>query len=147
MFDFGIGTPELLVIAMVALIVIGPKDLPRLLRTIGQYVGKLKSMAREFQDHLEDAAKEAGVDDLKESVSKATDFDFDEDFRKQEEQLAKVFETSAAEPDTKPKSAKDKPDAGKKKAKKPAAKKPAAKKTAAKKAAAKKPAAKKTLKG
>lgn len=146
MFDFGIGTSELLLIAMIALIVVGPKDLPKLLRTIGRYVGKLKDMAREFQGHIEEAAKETGVDDLNDDFANATNFDLDEDFKKQEEELSKVFETAALEPD-KPTSGEPekKSSPAKKKAKKSAkkpTKKPAAKKPAAKKAAAKKPAKK-----
>jgi len=74
MFDFGIGSTELIVIAVVALIVIGPKDLPKVLRTVGQVMTKVRAMAREFQGHIEDAAKEAGLDDLKKDISKATNF-------------------------------------------------------------------------
>ena len=129
MFDFGIGFPELLVIAIIALIVVGPKDLPKLLKTLGQYVSKIKSMASEFQGHIEDAARETGVDDLKNEFSEAADFDLDEDFKKQEAELSKVFETAALEPDDKPvkKAAVKKKAANKKPAKKiakRAAKKP-----------------------
>ena len=139
MFDFGIGSAELLMIAIIALIVVGPKDLPKLLRTLGKYVGKIKSMAREFQGHIEDAARETGVDDLKSDFAEAADFDLDEDFKKQEEELSKVFESAALEPDTKPakKSAPRKKTAARKKPAKKAAKKSAAKKPAARKSAKK----------
>lgn len=56
---FDIGWTEMLVIALVAIIVVGPKDLPRMLRTVGQTVGKMRRMAREFQDTFNDALKEA----------------------------------------------------------------------------------------
>jgi len=78
MFDFGIGSTELILIAVVALIVIGPRDLPKVLRTVGQVMTKVRAMAREFQGHIEDAAKESGLDDLKKDISKATNFDMDE---------------------------------------------------------------------
>lgn len=49
MFDFGLSMSELMVIAVIALIVVGPKDLPKMLRTIARYVTKLRGMAGEFQ--------------------------------------------------------------------------------------------------
>ena len=78
MFDFGIGSTELMLIAIVALIVIGPRDLPKVLRTVGQVMTKVRAMAREFQGHIEDAARESGLDDLKKDISKATSFDMNE---------------------------------------------------------------------
>ena len=59
MFDLGGG--ELLVIGIVALVVIGPKELPGLLRTIGQAVGKMRRMAGDFQGQFNDAMKEADL--------------------------------------------------------------------------------------
>ena len=61
-----IGWMELLVVGALALIVVGPRDLPHLLRTVGQTVGKVKRMAREFQRSMEDAAREADVANFKE---------------------------------------------------------------------------------
>jgi len=148
MFDFGIGSTELLMIAIIALIVVGPKDLPKLLRTMGKYVGKIKAMAREFQGHIEDAAKETGVDEIKKDFSEAGSFDFDEDFKNQEADLAKVFEDAALDMSEKPEQVEaDKTKASTKKptSKKSPAKKPA-KKPATKKAAAKKPAKKSATK-
>lgn len=65
MFDFGIGYTELVVIALVAIIVIGPKDLPRVLRGLGRMMNKMRGMAREFQGHMDAAMKEAGLDEVK----------------------------------------------------------------------------------
>ena len=65
MFDFGFGYTELFVIAVVAIIVIGPKDLPRVLRGLGKTMAKMRGMAREFQGHLDSAMKEAGIDEVK----------------------------------------------------------------------------------
>jgi len=68
MFDFGIGYTELVVIALVAIIVIGPKDLPRVLRGLGRMTTKMRSMAREFQGHMDAAMKEAGLDEVKKEI-------------------------------------------------------------------------------
>ena len=68
MFDFGIGYTELVVIALVAIIVIGPKDLPSVLRAFGRTMTKMRGMAREFQGHLDAAMKEAGLDEVKKEI-------------------------------------------------------------------------------
>ncbi|MEX2519444.1 MAG: Sec-independent protein translocase protein TatB [Paracoccaceae bacterium] len=65
-----IGFTELLVIGALALIVVGPKELPGLLRTVGQYVGKARAMARDFQRSMEDAAREADLGDVADAVKK-----------------------------------------------------------------------------
>jgi sec-independent protein translocase protein TatB len=61
-----IGWSELMVIGALALIVVGPKDLPKLLRSFGQYVAQMRGMARDFQRSMEDAAREADISDMKE---------------------------------------------------------------------------------
>ncbi|ACK49560.1 twin-arginine translocation protein, TatB subunit [Methylocella silvestris BL2] len=68
MFDFDAG--KLIIIAIVALIVIGPKDLPRVLRQLGQAVGKMRRMASEFQGQFMEAMREADVADAKAEVEK-----------------------------------------------------------------------------
>lgn len=60
-----IGWSELLVIGVVALIVVGPKDLPKLFRTLGQFTAKARGMAREFSNAMNAAADDAGVSDIK----------------------------------------------------------------------------------
>lgn len=67
---FDIGWPELLLIAIVAVIVVGPKDLPRLMTTVGRYAGRLRAMAAEFQRGFEDIARQAELDDLKRQIDK-----------------------------------------------------------------------------
>lgn len=65
---FDIGWTELVVIAVVAIVVIGPKDLPRAMRTVGQFTGKLRRMAREFQGQFNEAIREAELEDVKKSI-------------------------------------------------------------------------------
>jgi sec-independent protein translocase protein TatB len=80
MFDIGWG--ELVVIGIVALIAIGPKELPGVMRTIGFWMGKVRRMANEFQGQFQEALREAELADLKkqaedfkDSVTSATSFD------------------------------------------------------------------------
>ncbi len=65
---FDIGWTELLVIAVVAILFVGPKDLPGVLRTLAQALGKLRKIAGEFQTQFNEALKEAELDDLKRDV-------------------------------------------------------------------------------
>ena len=65
---FDIDTGKLLIVAVLALIVIGPKDLPRVLRQVGQSVGKLRRMASEFQGQFMDAIKDAEIDDIRKEL-------------------------------------------------------------------------------
>ena len=75
---FDIGWTELLVIACIAIIVVGPKDLPRMLRTLGQTIGKMRRMSREFQstfnDALREAEQQADIADMKKQVEDVANF-------------------------------------------------------------------------
>ena len=71
---FDLGATELLVIGIVAIIVVGPKELPKMLRSFGQFVAKMRGMAREFQSMFEEAARDTGMDDMAKSVSEVKNF-------------------------------------------------------------------------
>jgi len=64
-----LGWTELAVVAVIALLVIGPKDLPKVLRTMGQWTRRLRSLAREFQGHVDDMIRESELDELRDSVN------------------------------------------------------------------------------
>lgn len=70
---FDIGWSELLVVGVVALVVIGPKELPGVLRTVGQMVGKVRRMAGEFQGQFQEALREAELADLKKGFTDFTE--------------------------------------------------------------------------
>jgi sec-independent protein translocase protein TatB len=61
---FDIGYTELLVIAIVALVVIGPKDLPRVMRTVGAWVGRARGMARHFRSGLDTMMRESELEEM-----------------------------------------------------------------------------------
>jgi sec-independent protein translocase protein TatB len=63
---------ELLVVAIVALVVIGPKDLPGMFRELGRFTAKIRAMGREFSRAMEQAAKESGVKDVADDLRKVT---------------------------------------------------------------------------
>ncbi len=72
-----IGMLELFVIGALALIVVGPKELPGLLRTVGQFAAKARGMAREFQSSMEEAAREADLDGVVKTVKSGGKLPFD----------------------------------------------------------------------
>lgn len=69
---FDIGWTELLVMGVVALIVIGPKDLPVVFQQLGRFTGKLRRMAREFRAAMDDAARETGVKEAADDLKRVT---------------------------------------------------------------------------
>ena len=66
-----IGWTEILVITVVALFIVGPKDIPKALRTVGIWIGKLKSLSREFQNTVEDAVRDSELDEVKKQIESA----------------------------------------------------------------------------
>ncbi len=85
-----IGWSEMLVIAVVAIVIIGPKDLPRTLRIVGRWIGKARAMAREFQNSLDDIARESELDEIKKQITEVSDFDL-------RGEIEQSFDTPAAE--------------------------------------------------
>jgi sec-independent protein translocase protein TatB len=65
-----IGWVELSIIAMITVLVVGPKEIPRVLRTVTQAVRKVRAMASEFQSGIDELAREAELDDLKKDIEK-----------------------------------------------------------------------------
>ncbi len=65
---FDIGWSELLVIAVVAIVVVGPKDLPKLMRSFGHYAGKLRRAASDFQRQFEEAMRESEVEEVRKAI-------------------------------------------------------------------------------
>jgi sec-independent protein translocase protein TatB len=70
-----IGWSEIMVIAVVAIVVIGPKDLPRAMRVVGQWTNRVKGMARDFQNQFNEAIREAELDSVKRDIDDLTKID------------------------------------------------------------------------
>src|SRR5665213_2204984 len=79
---FDIGWPELMLIGAIALVVIGPKDLPRALRVAGYWVRRARTMSREFQSSVEQMIREAELHEVRDELKTATQFDFQHEFEK-----------------------------------------------------------------
>src|SRR5437016_12159077 len=100
---FEIGWGELLIIGVVALIAIGPKELPGVLRTLGQWMSKLRRMASEFQNQFHEAMREAEMADLKKQVddmaSDVKQYDPLKEVRADVESIGKDLDNSVKAPD------------------------------------------------
>ena len=72
-----LGWSEIAIIAVVALFVIGPKDLPKALRTLGHYGGKVRGLAREFRSSIDEVVREAELDEVKNQIQSVTNMDLD----------------------------------------------------------------------
>ena len=72
---FGIDSPELLVIAIVALVVIGPKELPGMLRSWGKWMAKARGMASEFRGHVDEMVRQSDLDEVKKQLEAAPGLD------------------------------------------------------------------------
>jgi sec-independent protein translocase protein TatB len=79
LLDF--GWSELMLIGIVALVFIGPKDLPKALRVAGFWVRKARTLSREFQSSVEQMVREAELDEVRQELKKATEIDLDKEFR------------------------------------------------------------------
>lgn len=106
----GIGGFEILVIGLVALLVVGPKDLPMLMRRVGQFVGKARGMANEFRASFDEMARQSELDDLRKEVEAlrsgqgmyALGADADEAFKDIRKELEAPIEAPAAAPEETP---------------------------------------------
>jgi sec-independent protein translocase protein TatB len=78
---FDIGWPELLLIGVIALVVIGPKDLPRALRVAGFWVRKARTLSREFQSSIDQMIREAELDEVRQDLKKVAEFDVGNEIR------------------------------------------------------------------
>lgn len=72
---FGIDSPELLVIAIVALVVIGPKELPNMLRSWGKWMAQMRGMASEFRGHVDEMVRQSELDEVKKQLESAPGLD------------------------------------------------------------------------
>ena len=72
---FDIGWTEITVILVIAIIVIGPKDLPKVLRTAGQWVARAKAMTRDFRGHVDEMIRETEIDEVKKQIDSIDKFD------------------------------------------------------------------------
>jgi len=79
LLDF--GWSELMLIGIVALVFIGPKDLPKALRIAGFWVRKARTLSREFQSSVEQMVREAELDEMRQELKKATEIDLEKEFR------------------------------------------------------------------
>ena len=147
---FDIGGVELLVIAVVAIIVVGPKDLPGLLRRVGKMVAKARNMAGEFKSHFDEVADQEEFKEIRESLESVKDLSPANQIKKAmspfEDAGSSIKESFDNLDETSPSIAplEEKAASAKKPARKTARKKPAAKtkKAKASPAKAKKPAGK-----
>lgn len=87
---FDIGWQELFLIGIVALVVVGPKDLPKVLRTTARVMQKARSMSREFQASLAEMAREAELDEIKRKVEDSARFDLGDELRKSMDPTGKL---------------------------------------------------------
>ena len=79
---FDLSWTELLVIAVVAIVFIGPKELPAALRTLGRWAGKARGMAREFQNSVDDMIRESELDELRKEVRKIESGEYEREIEK-----------------------------------------------------------------
>lgn len=72
---FGIDGPEFLVILLVLIVVVGPKDLPQMMRSFGKFVARMRTTANEFRQQFDDAMREADLDEVRKTLSEVADLD------------------------------------------------------------------------
>lgn len=70
---FDLGWQEFMLIALITVVVVGPKDLPRVVRTVSQWVRKARGMARDFHSSIEDVARDAELDEIRRELTRSTE--------------------------------------------------------------------------
>jgi Tat protein translocase TatB subunit len=78
---FDIGWQELFIVAVIGIVVIGPKELPRTLKAVTGALRKVRAMASEFQNGIDEVVREADLDDIKNSVTGGRNFDFENEIK------------------------------------------------------------------
>jgi sec-independent protein translocase protein TatB len=137
---FDIGWSELLVIGVVAIVVVGPKELPRLMRTFGHYTGKLRAMASDFQRQFEDAVRDSEIDEVRKAMQDLHAQASDVNLRGTVDKPLTMPKPSEPAPATAPVAIAPPPEPTPKAKAKPRAKKSGTAKAASPKAASPKPA-------
>ena len=101
---FDIGFLELIIIGIVALIVVGPKDLPGMFRQAGRFMGKMRAMAREFQRSMEEAADDSGLKEAASALRSTNDLGLTSATRSAQNYAKKMLDETekASEPETEP---------------------------------------------
>ncbi len=80
---FDIGWTEIAAIAVIAILIIGPKDLPKAMRSVAKMVGKVKAMMREFQGNLDDMIRETELEEVKKQISSVRTADIENSIAKE----------------------------------------------------------------
>ena len=96
---FDLGWSKLIVIAIIAIVVVGPKDLPPLLRALGKFVAQLRRQADEFRAHFNEAMKDTGLDEVKRDIAgiKAAATETAQDFSRQLDESVKPLQEAVAD--------------------------------------------------
>jgi sec-independent protein translocase protein TatB len=96
---FDLGWSKLIIIAMLAIVVVGPKDLPALLRTIGKFVGQIRRQAEDFRRQFDEAMKDTELDQIRKDVEdiKRTATDSVRDIERSAEDSVKPLQTAASD--------------------------------------------------
>jgi len=95
---FDIGWVEMMVVAVVMIVVIGPKDLPVVLRTMGRWIARVRAMARKFQDSIEEIAEETGLDKMRDEMRSIGDFNIEDEIEKAIDPQGEVREAISGDP-------------------------------------------------
>ncbi|MDX1485269.1 MAG: Sec-independent protein translocase protein TatB [Alphaproteobacteria bacterium] len=99
---FDIGWVEMMVVVVVMIVVIGPKDLPVVLHTMGRWIARVRAMARGFQDSIEEMAEQSGLGDVRDEMRSIRDFSLEDEIEKTIDPEGELREGISAETKRKP---------------------------------------------